>query len=40
MGRMADIWKNAERGPATPLPIPSALATIDALPNTAIPPPT
>src|SRR5262245_8076679 len=32
MGRMADIWKSAERGPATPLPVPGALLTFDAAP--------
>src|SRR5262245_15505891 len=32
MGRMADIWKSAERGPATPLPVPGALLSLDAAP--------
>lgn len=30
MGRMADLWKTADRGPATPLPTPGALLTLDA----------
>lgn len=30
MGRMADMWKTADRGPATPLPTPGAL--LDSLP--------
>lgn len=29
MGRMADIWKTTDRGPATPLPIPGAILTLD-----------
>jgi Mrp family chromosome partitioning ATPase len=30
MGRMADIWKSTDRGPATPLPHPSAVLALDA----------
>jgi hypothetical protein len=29
MGRMADIWKSTERGPATPLPVTGALLTLE-----------
>src|SRR5437899_2720607 len=32
MGRMADIWKSTDRGPATPLPTPGALLTLDPAP--------
>src|SRR5438105_6344377 len=32
MGRIADIWKSTDRGPATPLPTPGALLTLDPAP--------